>query len=282
MNDDRITSLVSELITHDETLKEHEADLRILVSHMLAEKPKVVPNTTFAQDLRTRLLSNRLRAVLSPYQHVERWAFRLVPLGMVALLVLMLFPERTHYIPRTTETDDMGAPPAVVDVGTYALDPLPSEGSETSERSMPVPAFSGGESVGTMDSSNSEMTTESSMAPGIMSKVAPSPVPLPFTIDPQASGPRVVVREATVTAPSFIVLYTYDRKGNEVVFGISPLLRAGSTENVPIYTQTRTQKDGTYMARLHTDNGNGLFTLKDDVPLTDSYGNPVIVSVVIE
>ena len=284
MNDERITTLVEELIAFDETLREQEGDLRILVSHMVSEKPGVVLDETFAKELRARLLSGHLRAVLSPYQKAERWAFRLVPLGMVALLVLMLLPERTHYIPVSETTDDMETRTEMVDRDMSVEESGTGEGGVMNERSVPAdtPAFSGGDDMGTMESFDASTPAENDMAPKMMTMEAPPTVPAPFTIDPQPEGPRVMVREATVTASSFIVIYTYDRNGNEVVFGVSPLLRPGSTENVPIYTQAPTRVEGTYYAQLHEDNGNRLFTKSEDMPLTDGYGNPVIVSIVIE
>lgn len=284
MNDDRVTSLVSELIAFEETLKEHEADLRVLVSHMVTGKPEVVADATFARDLRARLLSNHVRGILSPYQKAERWAFRLVPLGMVALLVLMLFPERTHYIPHTPSPD-------IDDVRTEVMnqDVSPKEASTEDSYDMNVqsvptdaPTFSGGNDMNTHESMDSRISSPSETAPHMMKTGEPPAVPAPFTIDPQRAGPRIMVRQVTVTTPSFIVIYTYDRTGQEIVFGVSPLLRPGSTEQVPIYTHTPTRSEGTYYALLHEDNGNRLFTKTEDVPLTDGYGNPVIVSIVIE
>ncbi len=280
MNDDRVTSLVSELIAFDESLKDHEADLRILVSHMMEEKPAVVADETFARDLRARLLSNHVRGILSPYQKAERWAFRLVPLGVVALLVLMLLPERTHYLPLRESTDTLETQIKADDERVVSV----GNGDGDTSRSMPVSdlPYGGGGDMSAMDTALApEETQEGVPAPKMMTMEAPV-TPPPFIVNPQPRGPRVVIDEVTVTSPSFVVLYVVTQDGGAHVFGVSPLINLGTTNNLPIYTKSPTRTDGSYFGMLYTDNGNRLFTESEDVPFTDPYGNPVIVTIVIE
>jgi hypothetical protein len=288
MNDERITSLVSELIAYDESLKEHEADLCVLVSHMLTERPSVTIDDMWKKNLRARVLSGHLRGVLSPYHKAERWGLRLIPIGMVTLLVLMLLPERTHYLPPepvreaarenvSTETE----PTMTDDWGVGGREAFVAE-----DTPPPFGGGVGGGMGGDMGSDPSAMGTavtegdRGDMAPKMMMDAQP-PTPALFSILPQSPGPKVVVNEVTVTEAGFIVVYTYDRNGEETVFGVSPLIRAGTTTNLPIYTTSSINVEGSYFARLHIDNGNRLFTATEDTPLTDAYGNTITVEVVV-
>ncbi len=94
---DNVEKIIEELYTIDPSLKESSADIRVLVSALIASKPEVTISATFIENLRKELLwkaEGSLRAkkahVVSPFSW---WLIRLAPIGAFAVLMLMLLPE---------------------------------------------------------------------------------------------------------------------------------------------------------------------------------------------
>ncbi len=285
MEDTRITSLVSELIALDPTLGEHGADLRVLVSHMLSEKPNVTIDVAFRDGLRTRLLSGHTHSVPSPFFKAEQWFFRLVPLGVVALLVFMIFPERTHYLPMDETREEIV--PSSEEMVTPSMDTPDTDTANTSGEStaksfeaessntpfaMDANDVAGGEMGGANDTLS--IKTEESMSPKMN---AYNTEKLPITINPQSAGARIIVQEAILNAHSFIIVYN---AANTIV-GVSPLLSPGTTTDIPVYLSRSSRPHEEYYVQLHTDNGNRLFTVTEDVPQTDRYGNALRMGITI-
>lgn len=89
-----IETIIEELYNIDPTLKAHESELRALVVALVDSKPDVSVDDTFARELRARLLARDASSVHlvreSLGHNFSWWAFRLVPFGMVALLLFFV------------------------------------------------------------------------------------------------------------------------------------------------------------------------------------------------
>lgn len=276
MSDEHVNTIVAELTILDPDLKEHEEDLRVLVFRMQAERPTLLIDETFRNDLRARLLSNHLRAVQSPYQKAERWAFRLAPLGIVALLVLMLTPPSTKTVHETPSSFEEIRDGVETESAPGAESSLMGEYSESSE-SAPT---GGGAGSRTMEMNSVEMGTADDKAiPPNMMKMAAPESPSPLIIPPQKPGERIVVTSITTERPGFIVVRSVRENGIENIFGVSPLLGIGTTTNVPIYLKGALRTSYSYTASFHIDNGDRVFTDGVDMIASDASGNPVITPI---
>lgn len=258
MTPERTEKLMEELLLLDPSLGDHEADLRMILSEFGAKRPDINLDPAFVTSLRARILLSARKHV-SPYAQFSFWAMRLVPIGAVALLLITLVPGDILHAP--TEIKE---PSIRTDVPETALEsdtniPLGIEAGDA----PPLPQsgmyeVGGGEDV--------DSTRSMKMAPR---------EPLPFTMSPQTPGPSVRIDSVSVGAPSFISISTQSSDGQMVVVGVSPLIMPGTTANLPIYLRSQTHTGQHYTATLHTDNGNRVFTLTDDTPAIDQYGNPM-------
>ncbi len=262
METETIEKIVSELLELDPTLKTHEAELRVLVRDMKTKTPSVVLDTNFVTSLRARLMvAHHTKARAS--KNFSWWMFRLVPLGAVALIVLVLVKPSPY-----VQEFEMGAP-----VTTRVSEDTDNDSARSADINTVMtpevtsPLMSGGESA---DSSNADMYMKSAPM-----KAIPSVLPSPLTVSPQVQGVSVRIDSVILTEPGFVVVYTYLPDGRERLIGVSPYLNPGTTTNIPIYLSSRTVSGGTYVVTAHRDGGNRIFTYGDDKPFLDEYGNPI-------
>ncbi len=260
MDTERLNTVVREVIELDPSLKPEEAHLRAYMAKFEEAKPNVVIDEVFVQNLRRKLIATP-RPTPSPYMNVGWWAVRLVPLGVVALMVLTLMPQTpAPYIEEsvslpTTEDDarilevEMGDAPATQSSEMYGF---------------------GGSATDETQSQPETMNQKTMMAP------APSSA---FIVEPQAPGVRVRINSITVEEHGFVVVYGYER--GEEILGVSPFIQTGTTENLPISMRTRTVAGGMYRAVFHRDNGDRIFTQENDFPAFDQYQNPIETPLVI-
>lgn len=92
----QVEKIIDELYAVDPSLREHEADIRALVTTLIETKPEVVISETFVRSLRERLVSEATRTVLAkdaPVPGLSWWMLRLAPIGVLAVITLMLLPE---------------------------------------------------------------------------------------------------------------------------------------------------------------------------------------------
>lgn len=97
------------------------------------------------------------------------------------------------------------------------------------------------------------------------------------TLAPTETGKTVVVQEATLTTPGYVVIYQVNSNNDTSVIGQSDLLPAGEYSNLEIQLDSIVAREQTVVAVLHADDGDGEF----EFPEADFYlgnSNDPIVS----
>lgn len=267
MDTETTEKLVNELILLDPSLKAHEAELRVLMSELKAKTPTVVVNADFVTSLRARLMIAEHTNTRAS-KNLSWWMFRLIPLATVALIILVLVKPSPYVqefemdAPSDTNVSDESARSA--DIQTLQAPEAPS---------LKMGGGSGDETGEAPDMYMMKSAPMNASAPAL---------PSPLTVSPQAPGVSVRIDSIVLTEPGFIIVYTYLPDGREKVIGISPYLNPGTTTNIPIYLNTKTVRNGTYVVTAHLDGGNRVFTYGEDKPFLDEYGNPITQTLIIE
>jgi hypothetical protein len=88
---------------------------------------------------------------------------------------------------------------------------------------------------------------------------------------------RTAIRLAyiAVSAPAFVRVT--DEAGEVLV---SDLIAPGEQTNLELPLPGSVTVGVTYTATLHYDNGDGVFTLADDLPAQDATGNPISMTLI--
>ncbi len=255
MEQKRINTIWNELIALDPSLKEHEAGIRAMITDISGARPMVEIDPAFRTGLRARLMLREM-PIASPFSPFAWVAFRLLPLGAVALLVFTLTNPTPTYItpviPTTTETRVMES------TLQYDATDTESEASQSSQNAMPE--------------NDMYMETESTMSLKQTADMA-FPPEFPMRIEPQLEG--VLVKISSITSPTsvFVIIVASYPTGDQII-GTSPLLSSGTSENVPVHLKTRMVTEGIYRAEVYRDNGDRLFVWEEDTILTDENGYP--------
>lgn len=95
----------------------------------------------------------------------------------------------------------------------------------------------------------------------------------------QAPAGTVAVAVARLEQPGFVAIHEDVDGTPGKILGVSGLLPAGETNNLPPIALSRaTRNDETLFAMLHLDNGDGAFEEAKDAPALDSTsGEPVMM-----
>jgi len=99
----------------------------------------------------------------------------------------------------------------------------------------------------------------------------------------QTPGTSMLVSIVRLEKPGFVVIHEDAAGAPGKILGVSSLLPAGETENLPPITLSRaTTDEETIYAMLHFDNGNGQFDAVDDKPVLDSVDNaPMMIIITV-
>lgn len=99
----------------------------------------------------------------------------------------------------------------------------------------------------------------------------------------QIPGDNILVQVAHLEKPGFVVIHEDNNGAPGKILGVSSLLGAGETKNLPSINLFRATKDNeTIYAMIHLDNGDGKFDVTNDKPALDSIGGvPVMMIVTI-
>ena len=243
---DPLEHILADIYTLDPSLKENEGEVRVLVSALIEAKPDVVPSEIFVQELRTKLQTGVVshvahKPVLSP------WIMYLTPVGIMAILVLMLVPE---YLTAPTHDDTGIVLPMMLEesAGTQSTESLEMGDMK---RSAPV----------------QELYTPTLMQDSSMESQEST-----LFIPTQPVGNTVFVEYVSLSQSGFVVIETSEDGQPGKVVGVSILLAPGYTSLLQIPLFTPMGIDQTFFATVYLDNGDGRFTPGVDTPHYDSSG----------
>ncbi len=237
---DLLENILNDIYTLDPSLREHDAEVRDMVSVFLAEKPEVKVDTNFAHKLRESLVASQnkpMNRIVSPL-----WMY-LTPVA-VAVLILMLVPTKpTPLAPIPTEL------PAPASENSLEIQ------SEPTAELYDAPSAKRSVETGNEDAS-------------MMMQMSADSLPMDsFGIGTQNPGRQFLVDFVSLTQPGFIVILS-----EEEVIGVSPLLYAGYSEQIIIPISFSTEPDQTYIGVLYYDDGDSLFDKDFDTIVLDSSG----------
>jgi hypothetical protein len=250
-----------ELIALDSTFRENELEARALITLLTEKKPDVTIDEVFVRDLRARLIQPNKFPFRSPYHRVSWWAVHLAPIGVVAILLLVLMPQGFYYTEeQSVSTQEIGIDESIE---TQIPDNTSFTNDMTNAKMVPEPSGGG---VKTMDSF-SKMGEEGG---------AQLRQPDHFELAAQRPGVSIIIESVTLTRPGYIIIHTFGQQGIGPIVGVSPVQNGGTTVGVPIYLRNATRYGELYYAALYHDNGNGVFSFSDDIPVIDPLlGTPV-------
>ncbi len=97
----------------------------------------------------------------------------------------------------------------------------------------------------------------------------------------QTPGTNVSVSIVRLEKPGFVIIHEDAAGAPGKILGVSDLLPAGETENLPpIMLSRATTDEETIYAMLHFDNGDGQFDAADDKPALDSVDGAPMMTIV--
>jgi hypothetical protein len=265
-------SLIRDIILLDPSLEAHEAELRMLVSELVSKKPTVEINDVFRTSLRARILTRPKKSSWTAFDGVAWWASRLIPVGALALLLIILVPGDILHAPEEiNDSADL--------IGDAALDPdmIAEKGVRdtfSSEMALMESSPQPDASFGYRDA-----PVENGLSMKMAREGAPSD---PFIVSPQIPSPRIQIDSITTEFPVFAVVYSSKSGGEKQIEGVSPLILPGTTSSVPIYTRIPTRAYEEYTITLHRDNGDRIFNPNRDSVLFDSFGNEKSMMIIIQ
>lgn len=80
----------------------------------------------------------------------------------------------------------------------------------------------------------------------------------------------------------FVVVYENTFEPTGELLGVSLKLSAGEHVKVPIRLSRKTKDGEVFTAMLHSDNGDGIFTIANDPPLRDEEENSFFTNIIIQ
>lgn len=166
-----------------------------------------------------------------------------VPLGAVAILLLMLVP---NYVGQPTVYDSVVPSVAPVNVPE-------SFSAPDSKRS--APSGSEGASMMMLEDAAMPVIDGNSLSLGI-----------------QMPGVVVLVDYVSLLEPGFVVISRSENGQASAILGVSYLLFAGYNEQIEIPLSEPMKAGESFVATLYLDNGDGIFDISSDTPLYDLDG----------
>lgn len=261
---DTQTDILDDIYRLDPSLREEDEAVRALVTDLLAKRPLVVPDQAFVARLRAELVG---ATVANPGLVRSPWYFYAAPVGVFALLLLMLVPR---YV--TSPTESVITP--ALDTGVTEVAP---EGTDDRVRTF-APTVDGVDTpVGTSPSMKSAGGGVAETAPAAGSDMSLMALPVSeaetnlLIVATQRPGTKVDVESLYSTVPALVVIY----RGADVI-GVSEPVSPGIMTHATVLLAAPTKSEEELTAVLYADNdGNGIFTPGTDMMQTDGYGNAI-------
>ncbi len=97
----------------------------------------------------------------------------------------------------------------------------------------------------------------------------------PLVVETQYAGMSVAVAHVEVSSPTWVAVYESSNGKPGNILGAALFLT--STENGTVELLRATRADQEYLVGEFTDNGDRVFSLKADAPVSNAAGNPILV-----
>lgn len=241
---DSLELLLADIYALDPKLRERDAEVRVLVRELLDNKPTVKVSEVFAQNLRAKLLTPRAVPALRPQASIPSpWLRYFVPLGAIAVLLLMLVP---NYVGQPTMYDSVT--PSVAPVSA-------PESFSAPDNKRSAPSAPEGASMMMLEDAAMPVSDGNSLGLGM-----------------QMPGVVVLVDYVSLLEPGFVVISRSENGQIGAVLGVSYLLFSGYNEQIEIPLSESMKAGETFIATLYLDNGDGIFDINSDTPLYDLDG----------
>lgn len=213
--------------------------VREIVAHLLENKPRVEVDEAFRASLRQELLQSinthkNTKSTLSPW-----WFIYIAPVGVTAVLLILLQPSQTQ------------APQDFYETST-----MPSESSLKMDNR-----------AGSEEQSRA-MTPEADMDGGYAYSSADV---FAISTSPDRSG--FVLDYISLSRPGFVVVAT--PQGVQVA--TSRLIPSGEHEGISLAATRPLQQGIIYTAHFYYDNGDGVYIEAEENPALDENGEPLTV-----
>ncbi len=243
--------ILNELLALDTTFTEKKAELGVLISKLQSKKPNAHIDEVFVSELRARLILRKGFHILSPYSRAYWWATHLAPIGAIAVLFLILVPQEMKFTEQELLHDDV-----------YMESTMESPSADDAS----LKSMDAEESISSdMDSSFNTLSLPQP-PPGSDERTQSQNY---FSLPKQNPSSSVQIESVTLTEPGFIVVHHFGPNGIGQVVGISPLQNSGTTVGITIFLRSVSRPQDTYYVGLYHDNGNGVFSANDDIPVID-------------
>lgn len=242
-----LEQLLADIYALDASLREQDVEVRALVQQLLIEKPVVLVDPAFRARLRAELLKKQPVASPASTSGLPWWLFYAAPIGVTAVLILMLVPEYT-------KTQAPFVPTAVPNV--EQADPVADEAMFIN-----APAEAPSTKRGAGMTSESEMSTF-----GMEADMAISDS---ISIGTQEAGRVVLVESAFLSMPAYVVVQSVGQP--DTVLGMSELLLPGEQLPFAINLQTPLLASGTYEAVVYHDDGDGIKDTLSDMAVSSTF-----------
>ena len=247
---EKLTQILNDIYTLDPALREQDSEVRSLVSAFLAEKPTVELTTAFKQILRASLV--KPQGVTS--QAMPWWMFYVAPLGVAAVVILMLIPDYDpNYVPAVAPQPTLQTEESVGSEANF-------ESFEASDRDA---------SFNTKRAAPAALDEETSPA-ATMQIMGDLPPTESFLVSTQVPGNTVVIDYVSLLTSGYVVIHTEVAGELGEIIGVSPVLPDGLSEQVVIPLSITTKSDQTFFAFLYFANGDGEFEKELDLPIYDA------------
>jgi hypothetical protein len=235
--------LLREIFELEPDLRSKENEVRTLVFSMLEHKPRVFPDVAAKFLIRARLMAEYEaglpKSVPSPWSD---WLWYMAPLGVAAVIVLMMVPGYTGPSGGALSPHIINAPVMETIQADNAVVPV---SSRTAKMEMVGP-----EGADARVADIAEYQTESVLIISLM---------------PQKPGNKVVLGRVVTDRPVFAVVQNTDT--NELI-GLSGLILPGNNTVQTINLSTITLAGANYQVVAYADDGDGLLGQNDSLVLS--------------
>lgn len=235
-----IEQILHDLYTLDRSLEERDGEIRVIVTKLFEGKPNIAPDSLFVETLRARLIPTNPSTFHVVTRSTRWWMVHLVPVGMLAILTLILVPQ---VFPVHTEINSLMLPP------------------ESSSEIFISPDVK-------------RAAPREEAVPALMNSMALDVPEQNLIVETQTPGEMVIIKMLSVETSGFVVIQKNEADVSSDILGVSAFLSPGVYEQFDVPLMQSTEVGGTYSATFVPDNGDGIWEREEY-----SFEDPGILSV---